>query len=99
MRTPNNTDIKSLADIQKRKLEIKAELFLCEEKIQESYFNFTHPLSFVNKLLGRDSETTDSECISPFEAAGSIGFKLKRIASVATMAMSVYSLIRKFRRR
>ena len=96
MKKKNKKVIKSLADIQKRKLDIKEELALCEEKIQESYFNFTHPLSFVNKLLGRDCEI-DSEYVSPLEAAGSMGFKLKRIIGAATTAISVYSLIRKFR--
>ncbi len=98
MKKMNNTGIRSLADVQKRKLDIKKELALCEEKIQESYFNFTHPFSFVNKLLGKDCES-NQENLSPCEAAGSMGLKLKRIIGVASTAISVYSLIKKFRNR
>jgi len=94
----NSNGLYSLADVQKRKHEIKKELKNCEANIQESYYNFTHPISFVSKFLGCDC-TANNEDASPIEALGDVAFKVKRIIGVVGTAISVYDLIQSFRKR
>jgi len=96
MKTQRKKGIYTLADVQRRKLEIAAELEVCEANIQESFYNFTHPVSFVGKFLGCGC---DNEDISPLETFGNAALKVKRIISIAGTAITVYSLIKKFRNR
>ena len=96
MKSKTNKGLYTLADVQRRKLEIIEELEICEANIQESYYNFTHPASLVSKFLGCQC---DNEDISAIEAISSIAFKVKRVVSIVGTAMSVYDLIRSFRRR
>lgn len=98
MKSKNNNGLYSLADVQKRKLEIKKELKICEANIQESYYNFTHPVSFVSKFFGCEC-ATNNEDISPIEALGDIACKVKKVIGVAGTVISVYGLIKSFRKR
>ena len=93
MKSKNKKGLYNLADVQRRKLEIKKELEICEANIQESFYNFTHPVSFVNKMLAVNEE------VSTLEAVGSIALKVKRIVGIVGTAISVYKLIQSFRRR
>ena len=94
MKSKNNKGLYTLADVQRRKLEIAEELEICEANMQESFYNFTHPSSFVSKFLGCGC---DNEDVSPLEAVANIAQKAKTVISIAGTAMSIYSLIKKFR--
>ena len=86
MKAKSNKGIYTLADVQRRKCEIAEKLEIYEEKIQESYYSFTHPFS-AGKFFGREC-TSGNEDIYP---------KIKRIISIASTAVTVYNLIKKFR--
>jgi hypothetical protein len=86
----NNNGILSLADVQRRKIEIQRDISLYEEVIQKKVYRFTHPFSFFSE--------EENDHVSSLEYAGNIGNKLRSIVSIASTAFSIYSLFRKRRR-
>ncbi|MDL2262146.1 hypothetical protein LJC11_01435 [Bacteroidales bacterium OttesenSCG-928-I21] len=93
----NNTfPINSLADVDKRLAEIELELAVCEEKMQETYFKFTHPFTWP-QYLGEE-ECDNNENLSVLESLSCKAFKIRRLITFAGAAFSAYKFIRGLRK-